>query len=466
MSNQQKSRIESRQQSNKKVKNKNIFSSNTLCSIGSINKEKTEKKLFKDLSLNFLKYYSTASLNNKTCVNHSHKKIIIKDKLRLNNTKNITLKNNNKFIKFPLKLNNGKQSISLKNLIEEENILNMPIRLSDKRKNTNTKIELFSTNSTLSFLNLKDNNKDICKPIKIKCFNKDKTKKKFSSTFFEKKINLKTKLNSKIKIKHIKSHKKIKINLQKNKKPGIKDNIFNNSNKSIEFGLSYIKPINKRRNLSIGQNDNSNSNTNSTNELYNKTIKKKYLNCSNLLFDNMSFSLNNYKNINESGYKNGNGYMFTNNKVDLNNFYKINKINNENKKNNLSSLPNLLCNNYMNMHNYTVSANDLFNINYKNNKNLKYYNNKSSYQNIFEQKKENPNYIKIKKIDYKSCNYKFNTNKNFNKIYKLNEKEEKNCNNEYNINKQLKNIHSGIKSLLDGLYNIYLNANRNENSIG
>jgi len=432
MSNEIKIKIESRQQSNKKIKNKNIFSSNTL---GSINKENTEKKILKDLSLNFLKYFSTTSLTNKTCINHNHKKILIKEKRFINN-KNITLKNNHKFIKFPLKLNH-KQSISLKNLVEEENLLNVQMRSSDKRKNTNTKIELFSTNSTLSFLNIKDNNKDLSKPVKIKCFNND--------TFIEKKIKSKVKSNSKLKIKHIKnslnSHKKIKINLQKNKKLGIKENIFNNSNKSIEFCLSYMKPINKRRNLSIGLNDNSNSNTNSINELYNKKIKKKYLNYSNLLFNNMSFSLNNLKNKNEFGYGYKNGNTFYNNKNGQKNFYKINTINNENKKNNLSSLPNLLCNNYINMHNYTISTKDVFN----NNKN----------KNILKNKSCNQNYIKINNIDYKS-----DVNKNFNKDKKV-----RKCNSQYNINNQLKNIHLGVKSLLDGLYNIYLNANTNENNI-
>jgi len=277
MSNNLKTKIESRQQSNKKLKNNKIFSSNTL---GSINKETTEKKIFKDLSLNFLKNYSTTTLTNKTCANHNHKKIIIKEKSRLNNNRKIALNinNHNKYIKFPLKLN-YKQSISLKNLGEEENILNAPLRSSDKRKNTNTKIELFSTNSTLSFLNIKDNNKDTSKPVKIKCFNYNKTKKNFSSTFIERKIRQKTKSNNKIKIKHIKNNlsldKKSKTNLQKIKKQGTKDNnLFNTSNKSIEFCLSYMKPINKRRNLSIGINENSNSNTNSIKDLYKKKLNK------------------------------------------------------------------------------------------------------------------------------------------------------------------------------------------------
>jgi hypothetical protein len=290
--------------SNKKSKIKNLFSSNPL---GSINKENIEKKIPNDLSLNFLKNYSTTSLMNKTCINHSHKKIIIKEKLRINNNRKLALNMNhhhNKLIKFPPKLN-YKQSISLKNLGEEENKDNAPLRLSDKRKrkntNTNTKIELFSTNSTLSFLNIKDNNKENSKPIKIKCLNfnnnKVSTKKKFSATLIERKLIQKSKSNSKIKVKHIKNNlsldKNIKINLQKNHKNNfLKENIFNNSNKSIEFGLTYMKPINKRRNLSIGINESSNSNTNSIKELYTKKILQNNLNLSNMLFDNTSFSLN------------------------------------------------------------------------------------------------------------------------------------------------------------------------------
>ena len=85
MSNQQKSKIElSHLMSNKKSRTKSIFSSNPL---GSINKESIEKKMSNDLSLNFLKNYSTTSLTNKTCINHSHKKIVIKEKLKVNNNR-------------------------------------------------------------------------------------------------------------------------------------------------------------------------------------------------------------------------------------------------------------------------------------------------------------------------------------------------------------------------------------------
>ena len=472
MSNNLKTKIESRQQSNKKLKNNKIFSSNTL---GSINKETTEKKIFKDLSLNFLKNYSTTTLTNKTCANHNHKKIIIKEKSRLNNNRKIALNinNHNKYIKFPLKLN-YKQSISLKNLGEEDNILNAPLRSSDKRKNTNTKIELFSTNSTLSFLNIKDNNKDTSKPVKIKNFNCNKTKKNFSSTFIERKIRQKTKSNNKIKIKHIKNNlsldKKSKTNLQKIKKQGTKDNnLFNTSNKSIEFCLSYMKPINKRRNLSIGINENSNSNTNSIKDLYKKKIKHSNLDSSNLLYDNVSFSLNKNRN-NVYPYGQRRGCSFSK-KIKLNTYCKNTINNNSKKKFNLSSLPNLLCNNYMNMHNNTMSTNDLFNFSNKNKKILKYNKNKSSYQNFFEQKNNSKNYIKLNNKNYNSFKSNLNINKmNINesdikKIDEIKYNYDKHNNNKYNINEKLENIHFGIKSLLDGLYNIYLNANMNMNNV-
>ena len=123
MSNNPKAKIESRQQSLKKLKNNKLVSSNTL---GSTNKELTEKKILKDLSLNFLKNFSNASLTNKTCANHNHKKIIIKEKSKINNNRKISLKinNQNKKMKFPLKIKiSNKQSVSLKNLAEDENIL-------------------------------------------------------------------------------------------------------------------------------------------------------------------------------------------------------------------------------------------------------------------------------------------------------------------------------------------------------
>lgn len=456
MSIQIKNKIESRQQSNKKITNKNVFSSNTL---ESINKEHTEKKIYKDLSLNFLKNYSTTSITNKTCVNHNHKKIIIKEKSKLNNNKkfSLNLHNQNKFIKFPLKLN-YKQSVSLKNLIEEENLLNPPLRSSDKRKNTNTKIELFSTNSTLSFLNIKDNNKDISKPIKIKCYNNNRSKKKFASTFFERKIKSKSSL--KIKIKHIKNNnnlslnKKNKMNLLKNKKLGLKENIFSNSNKSIEFCSSYMKPINKRRNLSLGLNENSHSNTNSIKEFYNKKINQKNLDySSNFLYENMSFSLIKNQNNKDLGCRQmfGSGNNLPN-KINFNTYYKTSSINNNSKKKiSLCSLPNLLCNNYINMHNFTLSKKELFNN--KNKKKFKYIKNKSS---LFE--KKNANYIKINKINNNSI---VNKNRNKNNCIEM---KEVNCANQYNTNQKLKNIHLGIKSLLDGLYNIYLNANNNGNN--
>ena len=460
MSNQNKIKTESRQQSNQKTKIQNVFSTNSLATINKVN---TEKKIFKDLSLNFIKNFISTTLTNKTCVNHSHKKIVIKEKSRLHNNRKIDLhlNNQNKFIKFPLKLN-YKQSISLKNLIEEENIL------SDKRKNTNTKIELFSTNSTLSFLNIKDNTKEASKPIKIKCFDYNNSKKNFSSTFIEKKIRQKSKSNTNIKVKHIKSNlsldKKLLLDLQKkkhNKNNNYKENTFNTSNKSIEFCMSYMKPINKRRNLSLGINENSNSNTNSIKELYKMQINPNKMDSSNILLDNMSFSLN--KNANkENGLMNRCGYTVLK-KININTYCNPNSINNNTKKKfNLSCLPNLLCNNYMSNHNFTLSTKDLFNLKDKNKKIQKHSKNKSSYQNLLEQKKIKKNYIKIKKIDYKNHNSKVSfkkINNRDNNNYNDRIREIKYNNNNNHNNEQLKNIHNGVKSLLDGLYNIYLNAN-------
>ena len=443
MSFQLQKQIESRQQNNKKNKNQNIFSSNTL---ESINKENNEKKMYKDLSLNFLKNYSSTSLTNKTYANHSHKKIIVIDKSRLNKNKKFSfnLIYQNKHIKFPLKLNyNNKQSISLKNLIDEDNLHIHPLRSSEKRKNSKTKIELFGANSTSSFLNIKENNKELSKPIKIKCNNIIKNKE-ISSSFIDKKLKVKS--ASKIKIKHIKNNlslnKKNKIFSKQNEK--FKENLFNNSNKSIEFCLSNMKPINKRRNLSIGLNENNNSNTNSIKELYNKKTGHYNLDSSNLLYDNISFSLKKNQ-IKEFGYLQGivPGYN-TSNKIKFNTTYKLNTINNYSKKSsiNLSSLPNLLCNNYMNMQSQTVIKNNIININEQNKKILKDNKNK----NISEKKNLINNYIKFNYVNNHQNKDNYN---NYNRI--------KGGNNEtnYNINEKLKNIHFGIKSLLDNLYKIY-----------
>ena len=320
-----------------------------------------------------------------------------------------------------------------------------PLRSSEKRKNSKTKIELFGANSTSSFLNIKENNKELSKPIKIKCNNIIKNKE-ISSSFIDKKLKVKS--ASKIKIKHIKNNlslnKKNKIFSKQNKK--FKENLFNNSNKSIEFCLSNMKPINKRRNLSIGLNENNNSNTNSIKELYNKKTGHYNLDSSNLLYDNISFSLKKNQ-IKEFGYLQGivPGYN-TSNKIKFNTTYKLNTINNYSKKSsiNLSSLPNLLCNNYMNMQSQTVIKNNIININEQNKKILK--DNKNKNKNISEKKNLINNYIKFNYVNNHQNKDNYN---NYNRI--------KGGNNEtnYNINEKLKNIHFGIKSLLDNLYKIY-----------
>ena len=436
-----KQKIESRQHSKKySIKNKNIFSLDT---IGSINKERTAKKILNDLSLNYLKNYTLSSYPNNTCVNHSHKKIIINQISKPYNKKIFQNLSKAKFKKYPLKLN-YKQSKSLKDLLEEEKLLNLNLRPNHTRKNTNTKIELFSTNSTLSFLNVKDSNKDILKPTKMKTV-KDNSKikekdKKFSASFIENKIRQYIKNNSNNKnqkfwIEEISPNKSYKVNITKT-----------NKNKSIECFSSYKKYINKKRNVSYGINEN--SNTNSIKEFYNINIKKTNTKSSNFLLDNISFSLN----------KNKNRIKSKNKLIKKNPNSKFNKtcsINN-NKKLNLCSLPNLLCNNY------------IFNLNDKNKDSVKNYKNRNSYQNLLEHKRKNKNCNKIKIIDNKKIRKLFKNFKKINKDDKNNKRakysksEEKiNMNkiiNNNNIEDKLKKIENGVKSILSKFYSVYLNT--------
>ena len=187
-----KKKIEFRLNNSKVSKIKNIFS---LEPIESIIKKKTKKKIINDLSLNYLKNYTLSTHPIKTCVNHNHKKIQINEKIRANNSNKNILNNlsinKRKYNKYPLKLN-YKPSKSLKDLLEEEHLLNSNLRAIHTRNNT--KIELFSTNSTLSFLNIKDSIKDVSNHNNIKTKNdnrnnkNNKNNKKFSATFIEKKI--------------------------------------------------------------------------------------------------------------------------------------------------------------------------------------------------------------------------------------------------------------------------------------
>ena len=435
MSNLTKQKIESRQNQSKrfplKNKNKNVFSLDTL---GDIIKEKTSKKKFlKDLSLNYLKNYTITSHQNNTCVNNSHKKIIIKEISKPSHNKKIFQNlSKAKFKKYPLKLN-YKQSKSLKDLLEDEKLLNLNLRPNHTRKNTNTRIELFSTNSTLSFLNIKDSNKEISKTIKNEN-SKNKKNKKFSATFFENKIRQYIKFNSNLKNKKIgldetSPNQNTKINIK---------------NKSIDFFLSYKKNINKKRNTSLV---NENSNTNSTKEFYNININKRNTHSTNLLLDNISFSLN--KNKNKINSKNK-LIKRTNSK-----YKRTSSIKYNNKKLNLCSLPNLLCNNY------------IINYNDKNNISTKKYKNRNSYQNLLEHKKRKKNFNKIKIIDNKKIkmifkNFKtINRNNKDNKAIKNCKSEEKIILNKNDIEDKLKKIETNVKYLLNGFYSIYLNSMQN-----
>ena len=443
-----KKKIEFRLNNSKVSKIKNIFS---LEPIESIIKKKTKKKIINDLSLNYLKNYTLSTYPIKTCVNHNHKKIQINEKIRANNSNKNILNNlsinKRKYNKYPLKLN-YKPSKSLKDLLEEEHLLNSNLRAIHTRNNT--KIELFSTNTTLSFLNIKDSIKDVSNHNNIKTKNdnrnnkNNKNNKKFSATFIEKKIR-----------QYIRSHSKNKIKYTKNELSHVKNNKNNKikKKKSHDFCLSYVKNINKNKNSSNTIKEN--ENTNSLKELYNTKIKRKNTHSTNLLLDNKSFSLNNNQinksNISKYNSKSKNKII----KKGTNLNYQSYSINNK-KKYNLSSLPNLLCN---------------INFNDKKKDAIK-YKNRNSYQNLLEHKKNNKNFHKIKIIDNKKLRNLFKNFKNIHKGEKMikiskseekiytNQKIENNMNNNY-IENKLKTIENGVKSLLNGFYSIYLNSKVN-----
>ena len=442
---------ESRQKHTKTSSIKSMFSLDTLTNIS---KEKIGKKILNDLSFNYLKNYTITSHQHHTCVNHSHKKIIISEISKPNYNKKIFHNlNKTKLKKYPLKLN-YKPSKSLKDLLDEEKLLNSNLRPNHSRKNTNTKIELFSTNSTLSFLNIKDSYKDIGKSVKIKNKNisdKSKIKKKFTATFIENKIKQYIKTNSNFKNKRTDKDKGNISSYKKNKKNILK------KNKSHDFCLSCNKYINKKSNSSFYLKEN--KNTNSKKEFYhNNNNNKKYITKStNLLLENISFSLNKSKNK-------------CNNKNKLNKKDSISKnttcsINN-NKKINLCSLPNLLSNN--NIFN--------FNFNDKNKSKVEKYKIRNSYQNLLEHKKKNKNFNKIRIIDNKKIKKLFKNFKTINKVVKdvksnkISKSEEKitinkNIEIKEDINIKLNKIENDVKFLLNGFYSIYLKSHNNNKNI-
>ena len=439
---------ESRQKHTKTLAIKSMFSLDTL---SSISKEKIGKKILNDLSFNYLKNYTITSYPSHTCVNHSHKKIIISEISKPNYNKKIFHNlNKSKLKKYPLKLN-YKPSKSLKDLLDEEKLLNSNLRPNHSRKNTNTKIELFSTNSTLSFLNIKDSYKDIGKSVKIKNKNindKSKIKKKFTATFIENKIKQYIKTNSSIKNKRA---DKDKENISSNKKN--KTNILK-KNKSHDFCLSCNKYINKNKNYSFYIKENKNAN--SKKEFYhNSNNNKKYITKStNLLLENLSFSLNKSKNKNKCNNKNK---IIKKDSISKNTTC---SINNNNKK----SLPNLLSNNI------------IFNFNDKNKTKIEKYKIRNSYQNLLEHKKKNKNFNKIRIIDNKKIKKLFKNFKTINKVVKdvksnkISKSEEKiiinkNIEIKEDINNKLNKIENDVKSLLNGFYSIYLKSQNNNKNI-
>ena len=421
-------------QNNSKIitkKNKNIFSINAL---GSLNKGNIEKKNLKELSLNYFKNYTISSYPTNTCVNNNRKKIKMCEISKSYHKKKIFQNlNKAKFKKF-------KQSNSLKDLIKDENILNLNLRPNHTRKNTNTKIELFSTNSTLSFLNIKDSDKEKVKPVQIKYINeKNKNKEKdekFSATFIENKIRQYIKNNINIKNKKFDNND---ISLKKSSKINIVK-----QNKSVDFFTTYKKHVNKNRNISFGIGENNNISINK----FNIMVKKRNTNSTNLLLDNISLSLNKNKKRTKSKNKIINNVSYSKNNKTCS-F-------NTNKKSNLSSLPNLLCNNFF------------FNFNDKNKENDKKYKNRNSYQNLLEHKRKNKNFDKIRIIDNKKIRKLFKNFKTINrssksKLIKNSKSEEKIClDKNKDIRDKLTIIEKRVKKILDGFYNLYLHTKHNE----
>ena len=177
-------------------------------------------------------------------------------------------------------------------------------------------------------------------------------------------------------------------------------------------------------------------------------VKKKNTNSTNLLLDNISLSLNKNKKRTKSKNKIINNVSYSKNNKTCS-F-------NTNKKSNLSSLPNLLCNNFF------------FNFNDKNKENDKKYKNRNSYQNLLEHKRKNKNFDKIRIIDNKKIRKLFKNFKTINrssksKLIKNSKSEEKIClDKNKDIRDKLTIIEKRVKKILDGFYNLYLHTKHNE----
>ena len=197
-------------------------------------------------------------INSNTCSNQYHQKIQLNPNLIKKIGPNIDKRHKN-----ILKLNYS-QSKSLKNLKDETHL--------KFRNSKNIKNDLFSTNSTSSFLNIKDNIKEYSKPIKIT---------NNISLFYKNKPN-RVRLSESYKSIELSSNIMNKNIIRKNLSIGISDNNTTSSfnKKKGRTNLSKTKFNLSLNNLSLFNN----SNTFSLNK---NVFKKKKKNKINIMFRNM-----------------------------------------------------------------------------------------------------------------------------------------------------------------------------------
>ena len=421
-------------------------------------KESSKKKIPKDLSSfcqsSFLNNYSTISLNTKCSTNN--KKKLKESKSKNKNNKNSFLFNG-KIKKYPMRLC-YKATSSVKNFRDYSNFPKLPkihdnnISSNEISKNLTTKTDLFSTNSTLSIINVKDID---LKPhiMKINYLEKKLNKKQNKLKMLnENKTNLEYKINNKYikkKINKIISKKNIS-RLICNKK------LLNNSEtKSIEKLPSTIKRHKKEFTLSFINPNNFKNYKINNNKFTKKVIPDNFFISIKKAekSENKNIGVNNFniKKLNLTTYNKPINYFSVNNGRSS-----LNK-----KKYKLSSFQNL----FDNMSNLSNSSKDLLiNKNKKHQNNFLKYHEKNFRANINKNllnhfcnnlKKCKSSGYKVKKIknNYHKKNNKTIIVDNQNNIIR-NENQDDTGRNE--CNKNLRSVNNRLAVLLKILYGIYL----------
>ena len=423
-------------------------------------KESSIKKIPNDLSSfyqsSFLNNCSTTSLLTKSSTNNK-KKLKEKKSTNKNTKKNFLL--NEKVKKCPMRLY-YKATSSVKNFRDCNNFSKLPkihgnnISSNEISKNFITKTDLFSTDSTLSIMNIKDID---LKPhiMKINYLENKLNKKQTKLVALnENKINIEFNINNKF------TKKKYNKITSKQKLPRLncyKKELNNSENKNIDKMSSTVKSHKKEFSLSLINTKYFKRYKINYNKITKKTIPENfYISINNRKkSENKKTGINNFniKKLNISTYNKTINYFSVNN----------GRRNSSNKKHILGSFPNL----FENTINLNNSNKDLLNNKTKN------------YQNNFLQNHDNNLKANINKnllnqfsnnfIRSKSSGYKIKKVKN--KYYKQNNKTiiEENKKNEITrenqddvegieCNKNLTDINNRLAVLLDKLYQIYLKS--------